>query len=95
MAMKHTPYTGRRYLRRQTVAERYDVNVQTVDNMVKAGRLPRPYYHGGIRSPRWAEDELDEFDRTTQRERKRSEAELAADRKRRKQRKAGEAAATP
>lgn len=94
-------YTGRRYLRKATVAERYDVSIQTVDNMVKNGRLPKPYYHGGVRFPRWLESELDAYDAAMQRSYERTDQERAGDVTRAKtmhakaKRKAkGEAAAT-
>lgn len=52
---------SKRYLRKQSVAERYDVDERTVDRMKDDGRLPKPHYRG--RLPMWAEDELDASDR--------------------------------
>jgi len=52
---------SKRFLRKQSVAGRYDVNVRTIDRMIEDGRLPRPVYRG--RLPMWAEDELDASDR--------------------------------
>jgi predicted DNA-binding transcriptional regulator AlpA len=71
------PDTGRRFLRKTSVALRYDCNVQTVDRMVRDGRLPKPYYHGGKRFPRWAIDELDKADRVVARRIERSARERA------------------
>lgn len=52
---------AKRYLRKQSVAQRYDVDERTVDRMKDDGRLPKPIYRG--RLPMWAEDELDASDR--------------------------------
>lgn len=52
---------SKRYLRKASVAERYDVDERTVDRMKDDGRLPKPIYRG--RLPMWAEDELDKSDR--------------------------------
>jgi predicted DNA-binding transcriptional regulator AlpA len=52
---------GKRFLRKQSVAERYDVDERTVDRMKSDGRLPQPIYRG--RLPMWDETELDKSDR--------------------------------
>jgi predicted DNA-binding transcriptional regulator AlpA len=54
---------SRRYLRKQHVAERYGVNVRSVDRMKDDKRIPPPKYLPGSRIPIWAEDELDASDR--------------------------------
>jgi predicted DNA-binding transcriptional regulator AlpA len=53
--------SSKRWLRRQAVARRYDIDERTVDRMKEDGRLPPPIYRG--RLPMWAEDKLDESDR--------------------------------
>jgi hypothetical protein len=53
----------RKYLRKAGVAERYAVDVRTVDRMAKDRRIPPPKYLPGSRIPLWAEDELDKSDR--------------------------------
>jgi predicted DNA-binding transcriptional regulator AlpA len=59
---KHSPKSKpRRFLRKRSVAERYDVNTRTVDRMAEDGRLPAPIYKGKL--PMWAEDELEASDR--------------------------------
>ena len=52
---------SKKFLRKQSVADRYDVDSRTVDRMAKDGRIPPPTYRG--RLPMWAEDKLDESDR--------------------------------
>ena len=52
---------SKKYLRKQSVAERYGIDERTVDRMKTDGRLPAPTYRG--RLPIWAEDELDASDR--------------------------------
>jgi len=52
---------GKRFLRKQKVAERYGVDQRTVDRMKDDGRLPKPVYRG--RLPLWDEDELTKSDR--------------------------------
>jgi predicted DNA-binding transcriptional regulator AlpA len=52
---------GKKFLRKQSVAERYDVDERTVDRMKDDGRLPKPVYRG--RLPLWDEDELTKSDR--------------------------------
>jgi predicted site-specific integrase-resolvase len=49
-------------LRKRTVAERYGINVRTLERMVKDGRLPPPNFYIG-RSPFWAENDLEAHDR--------------------------------
>lgn len=51
----------KRFLRKGRVAERYGVNIRTVERMVEDERLPRPAYRGRI--PLWDEDALDASDR--------------------------------
>ena len=50
-----------KWLRRKSVAERYEVDERTVDRMKEDGRLPKPMYRG--RFPLWNEKELDARDR--------------------------------
>jgi hypothetical protein len=52
---------SKKFLRKQSVADRYDVDERTVDRMKQDGRIPPPIYRG--RLPMWAEDKLDESDR--------------------------------
>jgi predicted DNA-binding transcriptional regulator AlpA len=52
---------GKKFLRKQSVAERYDVDARTVDRMKDDGRIPKPIYRG--RLPMWDEAELDRSDR--------------------------------
>ena len=52
---------SKKFLRKTSVAARYDIDERTVDRMKVDGRLPRPHYRG--RLPMWAEDELDASDR--------------------------------
>jgi predicted DNA-binding transcriptional regulator AlpA len=72
-------YRGRRFLRTTSMEERYDCKSPSIWRMVRQGRLPKPYYHGGKRFPRWAEDECDAADLLAQREYRRTEQELAGD----------------
>jgi predicted DNA-binding transcriptional regulator AlpA len=51
----------KKFLCKRGVAERYGVNVRTVERMSKDGRLPRPIHRG--RFPLWDEAELDASDR--------------------------------
>ena len=51
----------KRYLRKKAVAERYSVNLRTVERMKDDGRLPPPVYRGKF--PLWDETELDASDR--------------------------------
>ena len=52
---------SKKFLRKTSVAARYDIDERTVDRMKDDGRLPKPHYRG--RLPMWAEDELDASDR--------------------------------
>lgn len=49
-----------KYLRKASVATRYDVGPRTVDRMSRDGRLPPPHYRGKL--PLWSNDELDAAD---------------------------------
>jgi predicted DNA-binding transcriptional regulator AlpA len=53
----------RKFLRKQRVAERYDVDVRSIDRMSRDGRIPKPRYLPGSVIPMWDEAELDENDR--------------------------------
>jgi predicted DNA-binding transcriptional regulator AlpA len=52
---------SKKFLRKQSVAERYGVDERTIDRMKADGRLPKPVYRG--RLPLWDEDELTKSDR--------------------------------
>jgi len=66
---------SKRYLRKNSVAARYDVNPRTIPRMVADGRIPAPALYNG-RFPLWDEDELDANDRKAARQaRTRREAE--------------------
>jgi len=52
---------SKQFLRKSSVAERYDITERTVDRMTEDGRLPKPVYRG--RLPLWDEDELTKSDR--------------------------------
>jgi hypothetical protein len=52
---------GRRYLRKQQVADRYQTTTRNIELKVAAGVLPPPEYFG--RFPIWDEALLDEYDR--------------------------------
>jgi hypothetical protein len=52
---------AKQFLRKATVAARYNVVTRTVERMVEDGRLPPPTYRGRI--PLWLEDDLDAYDR--------------------------------
>jgi hypothetical protein len=54
---------ARRWLRKRGVADRYSVDIRTVDRMADDGRIPPPEYLPGSRLPMWAEDKLDANDR--------------------------------
>jgi predicted DNA-binding transcriptional regulator AlpA len=49
---------SRRFLRKQHVAQRYGVDVRSIDRMALDGRIPKPRYLPGSRLPLWAEHEL-------------------------------------
>jgi hypothetical protein len=61
--MPKTQPSSRKYLRKQRVAERYDVDVRSVDRMSRDGRIPPPRYLPGSAIPMWDEAELDKSDR--------------------------------
>ncbi|WP_010516635.1 helix-turn-helix transcriptional regulator [Komagataeibacter oboediens] len=48
-----------RWLSREGLARRIDVKPHNVARMVKQGKLPRPSYHLGERSPRWDRHAVD------------------------------------
>jgi hypothetical protein len=52
---------SKQWLRKKSVAKRYEVVERTVDRMKEDGRLPPPRYRG--RFPMWDSDELDASDR--------------------------------
>ena len=41
---KHPRGRTKRYLRKKSVAARYDVDIRTVDRMARDGRIPAPKY---------------------------------------------------
>jgi predicted site-specific integrase-resolvase len=51
----------KKFLRKAAVAERYGVNVRTIDRMTRDGRIPQPHYRGKF--PLFDETELDAADR--------------------------------
>jgi hypothetical protein len=53
----------KKYLRKRSVATRYDVDPRTVDRMVEDKRIPAPKYLPGSPIPIWAEDELTAHER--------------------------------
>jgi hypothetical protein len=55
------PSKPTRYLRKSSVATRYDTTERSIDRMKLDGRLPPPHYRGRI--PLWDEAELDACDR--------------------------------
>ena len=57
---QHRP---KHYLRKRAVAERYSVNVRTIERMQKDGRIPQPIYVGHSKFPLWDEAALDAIDR--------------------------------
>lgn len=52
---------AKKFLRKRAVAERYSVNIRTIERMSEDGRLPRPVYRGKF--PLWDEAQLDISDR--------------------------------
>jgi predicted DNA-binding transcriptional regulator AlpA len=56
--------TSKKYLRKKGTADRYGVSERTIDRWVELGRLPPPVYLPGSRIPLFAEDGLDEHDRS-------------------------------
>jgi predicted DNA-binding transcriptional regulator AlpA len=59
----NNPLPNKKYLRKAMVAERYSVNLRTIDRMSADGRLPPPVYLPNSRLPLWLETELDAADR--------------------------------
>jgi predicted DNA-binding transcriptional regulator AlpA len=51
----------KQYLRKQATADRYGINVRTLERWVKGGLLPRPVYFG--RTPGWDCAALDKAER--------------------------------
>ena len=51
----------KQFLRKSSVAERYDITERLVDRWADDGRLPKPVYRGQL--PLWDADELDKSDR--------------------------------
>jgi hypothetical protein len=54
---------AREYLRKKSVADRYDICPRTVDRATRAGRLPAPEFPLGNKVPMWSRRKLDEHDR--------------------------------
>jgi hypothetical protein len=52
----------KQFLRKGSVAKRYDCDERTVDRMKLDGRIPPPIYRGRV--PMWDQDELDASDRS-------------------------------
>jgi len=52
---------SKQFLRKASVAERYDITERSVDRWADDGRLPKPVYRGKF--PLWDEDELTKSDR--------------------------------
>jgi len=52
---------SKQFLRKKSVAKRYEVDERTVDRMRVDGRLPKPIYRGKF--PLWDTDLLDASDR--------------------------------
>ena len=52
----------KKYLRKRTLAARYDTTPRNVDRMASDGRLPKPDLFMG-RVPLWSEEKLDASDR--------------------------------
>jgi hypothetical protein len=57
----------KKYVRKNGVAARYDVNPRSIPRMISDGRLPPPTIYNG-RFPLWDEDVLDANDRKAARE---------------------------
>jgi predicted DNA-binding transcriptional regulator AlpA len=55
---------AKRFLRRKEVAERYGIDVRSVERMAKDGRIPKPDCYAG-RFPLWNEEGLELAERTT------------------------------
>jgi hypothetical protein len=54
--------SGLKWLRKRSVAKRYDCTERTVDRMRDSGRIRAPHYPFGNEVPAWLEHELDEDD---------------------------------
>lgn len=54
---------GRKYFRKNHVADRYSVTARTIERWSRNGRLPKPVYLPGSSFPLWREDALDAFDK--------------------------------
>jgi hypothetical protein len=50
----------RKRIRRRGLAERFDVNIRTIDAWAKRGVISKPHYLEGSEIPFWYEDEFDE-----------------------------------
>lgn len=61
--IKESQKRGRVYLRKRSVAARYDITIRTLDRWVRDGVLPPPVFLEGIPFPLWAEDSLDKNER--------------------------------
>jgi len=61
--MTNAEQKPKQYLRKKAVADRYQVNVRTVDRMAEDGRIPPPIHKGKF--PLWDTDGLDRSDRKT------------------------------
>lgn len=53
-----TPEPQRKFLRKRSLAERYDCDARTIDRMRVDGRLPQPHFLPNSDIPLWPEDEL-------------------------------------
>ena len=63
----NTPTKPKRFLKKKSVAARYDCCEKTVDRRVKRGVIPPPDLFQG-RFPLWLEDKLDAYDASAARE---------------------------
>jgi hypothetical protein len=54
----------KRYLRKRALADRYDVDIRTVERMWHDGRIPPPDIWNG-RFPMWSEETLELAERTS------------------------------
>lgn len=59
--MKTLPINGARFSRKAAVRERFQLSDPQLFRLMAAGIFPNPVYFGP-RSPRWRNDELDEFE---------------------------------
>ena len=60
--MSNKSNKSKRYNRKRGLAERYSVNVRTIDRMWRDGRLPPPDLYMGL-LPLWSDETLDANDR--------------------------------